>query len=460
MIGTLKDYTESLKQHIPEGQKISLWEQFLTGTSQQYQTLTQQAQDVYAYDISQAYANYKQQQLQLQMNQQLGEGFKQQVGSQLQSQYSSAFSDIKTQEATALGKIGEQYTADVLEGQKQFEQLGKQAQTLDKLFQEYANAGQSSIKPTGDVYLTETDEFGRETRTLTDAGRLWYYDVFNRPDLNFQDWLLSENSLSTIDLEDRQAIADALSGENRQLLLETVAGIGKWNKNIAEETRTRLSHNMDEKRQNIKHYAGSAEGYDMHARKQEFTNVETGEKYTSQIDLDSTLSKQIIKNTPNLEKDLKSKKLETGDIIELDGKKYVIGHWQVADGELQVEFYRNASVKDDLIESTPLDYDGLTQKQQTSLLNNKKRNPDLVSKHTHSSYNYNNKKGELLTDDYGHTWYIKKQDAIEARDMSEDVLKQYSRGDIIYINNKYYVVDTSSPSSGRLLLKELENRKS
>lgn len=358
MIGLSSDYTELVKEYTPMGQKVGLWEQFLTGTSQQYQTLTQQTQDVYAYDISSAYANYKQQQLQLQMNQQLGEGFKQQLGTQLQSEYGSAYRDIKTQEATVLGKIGEQYTADILAGQKEFAALGEQARTFEKLISEYATSINKTL-PENAYKTTKDEQTGVITKELTDYGRLWYNEILD--DSRFQDWILSEESASALDLEDREAFYEAYR-QNPELYRSVVAGLSP-----------------------------------------EFNPTETEER---------------------LERE------ETTQLVE--------------------------DVKSKISNKSPLNITSLSKNQLSSLKANIERNPTLVSKHTHSSYNYNNKKGESLTDDYGHTWYIKKQKEFDVRDMSEKELKQFSRGDIVSINNKYYIVDTVHPSAGRLLLKEVE----
>ena len=68
---TASDFAQLTKEYVLPNQKISLWDQFLTGQQTYYQGLGQQAQDVYAYDISQAYSNYKKQQLQYQMSEQL-----------------------------------------------------------------------------------------------------------------------------------------------------------------------------------------------------------------------------------------------------------------------------------------------------------------------------------------------------------------------------------------------------
>lgn len=348
MRGLLADYVQGVKEYIPVGQKKSLWEQFFTGTQQQYQTIAQQAQDVYAYDISEAYANYKKQQLQLQTNQRLGEGFKQEIGGELQSAYQSAYSDIKTQEATALTDISQQYQTAIEKGEEQFSQLGELARLTDIAIQEYG----SGVSSLGDIYDTTTDEYGVETKTLTDAGRLWYYDALNRSDSNFQDWLLSEDSTSTLDLKDRQKIAEALGGENRGLILESVGGIGSWNKNIAEETRSRVyeqnvKKSLEETKFDYPELTGEQKTtiYENRNRNKEVISSYSGhnkiDKYLKKGDVsgvrlyggksktftdDNNIEWKTIKDS---EKEFSVNKSEydsyrKGDIIEKDGKYYLI----------------------------------------------------------------------------------------------------------------------------------------
>ena len=373
MIGLSSDYTELVKEYIPKGQKTSLWDQFLTGTSQQYQTLTQQAQDVYAYDISQAYANYKQQQLQLQMNQQLGEGFKRQVGSQLQSQYGSAFSDIKTQEATALGKIGEQYTADILAGQKEFTQLGEQARTFEKLISEYATSINKTL-PENAYKTTKDEQTGVITKELTDYVRLWYYEILDDP--RFQDWILSEESASDLDLEDREAFYEAYR-QNPELYRSVVAGLtsefdyeetknrleleaqtqaieslttatnntrfqdyvkpittGKTAEQVENVHKKLTSGNAAEKFTKYNFYAGRAEISGNKA-----VDVVTGETYDKLVQARSPKSNDIIKSIPDMKRRLKEGKLSKGDIITYNGKKYVIASWSTSNmGNLEVDF--------------------------------------------------------------------------------------------------------------------------
>jgi hypothetical protein len=222
-------YTNLAKEFAPAGQKQTLWEQFFTGTQQAYQNLTQETQDVYSYDISQAYANYKQQQLQLQMNEQLGEGFREHMGAQLQTQYGSAYRDIKAQEESALSKIGLQYEESLKEGEKEFTALGKQLQTYDKLIKEYAEA--TKLAAPENASTTYTDENGTVVTELTDVGRLWYNDVINaiyKPSetesLTFEDWVFSDEYNGEISDTDREALWESYL-QNPELFMSQVAGL-------------------------------------------------------------------------------------------------------------------------------------------------------------------------------------------------------------------------------------------
>lgn len=237
-ITTASDYAQLAKEYRRPNQRQSLWEQFFTGVEQTYGGLTQQAQETASYDISQAYANYKQQQLQLQMNEQLGEGFKQQMSEQLQSAYGTAYSDIKSQEASTLYDIETQKAKTLQAGEERFAALGEQLRTYDKLISEYAELAKIA-RPENATTVTQ-DERGILTEELTDYGRLWYSDVLNAASSEgtFDKWLLSETSLSDIDYEDRVAVYEAYK-QNPELFRQQVAGIDA---NFdAEATRTRLA---------------------------------------------------------------------------------------------------------------------------------------------------------------------------------------------------------------------------
>lgn len=219
------DYTNLVKEYTPVGQKQTLWEQFFTGTQQAYQNLTQETQDVYSYDISQAYANYKQQQLQLQMNEQLGEGFREQLGAQLKSQYGSAYKDIKSQEQSALSKIATQYASDIEKGTKEFTKLGSQLKTFDAILSDYAEY--AGVKTPENMYQETVNDDGTISYDLTDYGRLWYSDVINATPEGkklLDQWLLSDEYKGDLEYEDREAIWEAYR-QNPDLFKSQIAGI-------------------------------------------------------------------------------------------------------------------------------------------------------------------------------------------------------------------------------------------
>ena len=155
------------KDYKAQGQKQSLWEQFLTGTQTAFQQQANQVQDAHSYDISQAYANYKKQQLQLQMNEQLGAGFQQQVGSQLQTEYGNTYQGIKAQEVSDLAKVREAYQEAYAEGENRFTQFGKTGQSLDKAIFDFAKTEGYDFADESKLYKSRRDggyEFFKQTQ--------------------------------------------------------------------------------------------------------------------------------------------------------------------------------------------------------------------------------------------------------------------------------------------------------
>lgn len=226
MRGLLKDYIQGVKDYTPQGQNKTLWDQFFTNTTRQYQSLAQQTQDMYAYDISDAYANYKRQQLQLQMNQQLGSGFKQQAGEQLESQYGSTYANIKAKELGDVGAIKTQYDTALQQKESELSSLAERIQTYDTLIHEYASEVGLAM-PKNAIQSTQLED-GTIEKTLTDYGRRWYHDVINKTTKtgeNFQDWIMSDTYSGDLSETERKAALDAYS-ENADIFLSTVGGIG------------------------------------------------------------------------------------------------------------------------------------------------------------------------------------------------------------------------------------------
>jgi hypothetical protein len=225
--GLASDYAELSKEYKPYGTNVSLWESFLTGAQTAYSNVGQQVSEKYAYDISDAYANYKQQQLQLQMNQQLGAGFKEQVGKQLQTGYESAFEKLKTEEAGALSDIVTDYNKTVSAQEQQFLKLGEMGKKFDKLISEfYTNIPESGVKTYGDLYSIEELDDGTRVKTLTDAGKLLYHDILSGIDTEgnlFTDFWLNEDSVSDFTQEEREELYSAYR-QNPELFKYMVSG--------------------------------------------------------------------------------------------------------------------------------------------------------------------------------------------------------------------------------------------
>lgn len=237
--GLTSDYLEAVKEYTPIGQTQSFWTQFLTGTQEQYSGMMRQAQDTASYDISQAYANYKQQQLKLQTNQQLGAGFQSQIGEQLKSEYGSAYADIKSEEAETLGKIAGQYQSAIEAGEKELTDYAKQLRAWDELIVEYGST------LSGERFRTP-DNFRDVEGNLTEEAKLWYYDVIeatNEHGQNLYDWILGENTSGKYNLEEREAAYTAYK-ENPELFTQLTSGLdGSFDVALARQNQEERFYN-------------------------------------------------------------------------------------------------------------------------------------------------------------------------------------------------------------------------
>lgn len=206
---TRKDWDEIAKQTSDFGSNVNRWEQFLTGAQDMFQQQMQQVQDVYSYDISQAYANYKKQQLQLQMNERLGAGFQQQVGSQLQTEYGTAYQDIKTQEASDIVNLSAQYQKTVQAAEEEFSEWGETARQLQEIAYEW---GQTNIgeldRP---LYDVSSNAKGESEYTLSGYGKDYFAKILTNKD--FENYLYEENrDLYEAYVSDIDAYNQAIAG--------------------------------------------------------------------------------------------------------------------------------------------------------------------------------------------------------------------------------------------------------
>lgn len=231
-----KDFTEWYKNYVAEGQSVSLWEQALTGLQAAYQPQISAVQQTSAYDISQAYANYKKSQLNLLQSQRLGTGLKEQLSSGLGQQYQSAYQQAKATEAQKLASITGAYAEDVATVEKQFSQFGETASQLQKALFEYAGEYENTEYDFNRAFLPESEgglgfyvQSEDGTYQLTEKGETFYDKVLNqylttydkttgeRLTTGFGDWLMENKDYAELGKaysENPALFAEAFGGKN------------------------------------------------------------------------------------------------------------------------------------------------------------------------------------------------------------------------------------------------------
>lgn len=136
--GGASDWTEHIKDYSTTQDGISLWDQVLTGLQQNLELQTQAVQASTDYDISQAYANYLQNQRQISQASNLGTGFKEQLESNLQSSYQSAFQQAQVNETQELYNVAQAYQDELTNVENQFAEMGETAAGYAGRLFEYA----------------------------------------------------------------------------------------------------------------------------------------------------------------------------------------------------------------------------------------------------------------------------------------------------------------------------------
>lgn len=143
--------------------------------SQEVASATQAAN----YDISQAYANYKKQQLSLLSNKALATGFKEDVSSDLKSAYESSRYKTESELGSKLDILGQKYQKEL---ENRYGVMGEEAKKLSQIergLYEFINQGkeakdqilESDLEKLGYYKQGELDEYGRPVYEITDEGR-------------------------------------------------------------------------------------------------------------------------------------------------------------------------------------------------------------------------------------------------------------------------------------------------
>lgn len=194
-VGSLSDYEEAYKAVDVDPEGVSSWTRYflqplqkqyneaITQTTQQYSAGISPIKQQSAYDISQAYANYKQQELALLQQERLGAGFKEQQALGLRQAYTSAYSDIKREEAsalttlaseqaTALSKITSNYEKQLEAGQKEeTKRISQIAETSQKLDQALIDFGKTYGKNLAEFQDINWDDLGKSGVLQTTQGK-------------------------------------------------------------------------------------------------------------------------------------------------------------------------------------------------------------------------------------------------------------------------------------------------
>ena len=149
MTGTTSGYAEYLKQYKNTDDGISYWESLLAAPTAQYEASVEQATKTRDYDISGAYANWKQNQLKLLQSSNLGTGVKSEISSTLESQYKNTYAQAQQEYLTNVYSAYKDYLKSVNTAE---EQINTYAQML------------SDVTPMALQYYAEQNEgvFGNE----------------------------------------------------------------------------------------------------------------------------------------------------------------------------------------------------------------------------------------------------------------------------------------------------------
>lgn len=141
-VGTASDYAALLKEHQAKQAGVKKWEDIFL---QPYQTAAEQVSTQTQYDISGAFAQYKKSQLNVMQNMQLGTGFKEQIASDLASQYGSAYSQLRQEEASQLGQLQTSYLQTLAQQEEALTEQGERFAEIESALYDYMGITDTSL---------------------------------------------------------------------------------------------------------------------------------------------------------------------------------------------------------------------------------------------------------------------------------------------------------------------------
>lgn len=134
-VGTSKDYAKWVQERAAERAGLRNWEEFFTKPHEQ---AAEQVAAATQYDISKAFASYKQSQRNLLQQSRLGTGFKERIAADLESQYLSTYQQARQQEASQLSQLQQTYAKQQTEAEESMMALGQQYADIEKAVYQYA----------------------------------------------------------------------------------------------------------------------------------------------------------------------------------------------------------------------------------------------------------------------------------------------------------------------------------
>lgn len=163
MITDITTYQQLVKQHIAEQAGTTDWSNYLKGLKTPYEAKAVITQQRTAYDISDAYAKYKQSQLNLLRNRNLSESLKNQLSESSRASYQSAYGQYRTQELESLQGIQSDYQTQVAAVEKAANEQAKSNQKIMNALYDFAGAKEDRLKQSREsggleYYRTENGE--------------------------------------------------------------------------------------------------------------------------------------------------------------------------------------------------------------------------------------------------------------------------------------------------------------
>lgn len=172
---TASDYAEAVRERKKNIQGVSEWERmFLQPLQKQFETDVQQATEKTSYDISSAFANYKQQQRNLMQNQTLSEGFKQQIAKDLQASYGAEYEAKSSAGRENVKSLTQEYLKNLQSGESALQEQGAKLQKIEQSLLDFAGKSYSDLETEGFVSSNDAQEY-----TLTEKGKDFFNELLN-----------------------------------------------------------------------------------------------------------------------------------------------------------------------------------------------------------------------------------------------------------------------------------------